>query len=144
MKKLDELQIIKRGNIFKHCFFTVLVLLMLYAAMLQLGVVLVQHQTGLILVALFSVSQFIIEMNLCDIYPLSEKRQRFLYYFIGLMGLFTVIVSAYGLVEGETGFIEDDLLSSSGAEIIMGCMFLVVFLVYIAKRIYNRQKEEVS
>ena len=144
MKKLDKLQLIKRGNIFKHCLLTVIVLLLLYALLLQFEISLLQHQIALILIIIFTISQFCVEMILCDIYPLTEKRQRFLYYLLGVVGLFIIVVASYDLVAGRADIIGDKMLTNTGAVLIMGCFFLVVFLTYTVKRIYNKKREDVS
>jgi membrane protease YdiL (CAAX protease family) len=144
IKKLDELQLIKRGNIFKHCLYTIIGLLIIYSLLLENGVVLTSHRNALVLIILFIVSMFCVEMIYHDIYPLSEKRQGVLYLFAGLAGLFVMIISARGLISGETRFTENEMLSDTGAGVIMGCLFLMIFLAYLVRIIFNKMRGEIT
>ena len=138
IKNLDELQYIKRGRIFKHCLFTIIGLLLVYIALLQVDIVLTDHQTALLLIIIFVVSLFCIEMIFYDIYPLSESRQKYLYFVMGLLGLVIIILAAYELITGETDFIENGILSNVGAGIITGSLFLLILLAYLVKKFFNR------
>jgi len=142
IKKLDELQLIKRGNIFKHCLFAIIGLLLLYIAMIELDIVFLSHSNTLILMIIFVVSMFCIEMIHYEIYPLSEKRQRFAYLFAGLFGTAAIIASIYEMVSGAMGFIENDMLSDAGAGVLMGSLFLAILLAYVCKLISNKKKSE--
>ena len=144
IKKLDELQYIKRGNIFKHCLFTIVGLLMIYTAMLEFDIIIASHRNALILIIIFIVSLFCIEMIYYEIYPLSEKRQKFLYLFAGLLGLTIIIAMSYELISGETRFMESQMLSDAGAGIIMGVMFLMIPAAYLIRRVHNKSKGESS
>jgi hypothetical protein len=144
LKNLDELQLIKRGNVFKHCLFTVIGLLMLYVMALELDIVFMSQRNALVLIILFVVSLFCIEMICCDIYPLSEKRQKFLYFFEGIFGTVIVTVSIYEIVSGEAGFIENEMLTDAGAGVIMGGLFILILLAYIGKSVYNKKIGELS
>jgi uncharacterized membrane protein YuzA (DUF378 family) len=142
MKKLDELQYIKRGNIFKHCLFTIIGLLLIYVVSLESGVVITSQRNALIMIILFVVSLFCIEMICYDIYPLSEKRQRILYIIIGLFGLGCIIISIKEMIEKEAGFIENQMISDNGAGILIGCFLFSILLAYLIKAIYNKKNEE--
>ena len=95
IKKLDELQYIKRGNVFKHCLFTTICLLLINIALLEFDIAIASQRSTLVLIVLFVVSLLCIEMIYFEIYPLSEKRQKFLYIFAGLYGLAAIIASVY-------------------------------------------------
>ena len=142
IKKLDELQIIKRGNIFKHCLFTIIGLLLLYLILLESDIVLMSQRNAITLIILIVVSMFCIEMICCDIYPLSEKRQRFIYLFMGLTGLLIISISSRDVISHETRFIENEMLSDTGAGIIMGGLFLSILFVYIIKSVHNKMRGE--
>jgi hypothetical protein len=81
-------------------------------------------------------------MILYDIYPLSEKRQGFIYLFGGLAGLYVIIISSGNLITGEVRFIENEMLSDAGAGVIMGGLFLMILFVYLIKIIYNKKRGE--
>jgi len=142
IKKLDELQIIKRGNIFKHCLFTIIGLLLLYLLSLESDIVLMSQRNAIALIILIIVSMFCIEMICYGIYPLSEKRQRFIYLFMGLAGLFIIFISSRDVISNETRFIENDMLSDAGAGIIMGGLFLLILFAYIIKSIHSKMRGE--
>jgi hypothetical protein len=144
LKNLDELQLIKRGNVFKHCLFTVIGLLLFYVLTLELDIVFMSQRNALILIILSVVALFCIEMICYDIYPLSEKRQKFLYFFEGIFGAVVVTVSIYEMVSGEAGFIENEMLTDEGAGVIMGGLFILILLAYIGKSVYNKKIGELS
>ena len=139
IKKLDELQYIKRGNVFKHCLFTIVGLLLLYITLSEFDIVLMSQRNALQLIIIFIVSLFCIEMIYYDIYPLSEKRQKFIYIIAGLFGITCMVITTYEMVFGEERFTENDLLSDSGAVAIMGGLLFVIFLAYVIKSIYNKR-----
>ena len=141
-KKLDELEIIKRGNIFKHSYFVTIGLLLLYYLSLTLDIIFISQQNALLLIIFFIVSLFCIEMILHDIYPLTEKRQRFIYVFLGLDGIVILATSVYDLIFGEASFIENRMISNSGTGIILGFIVFSVLLAYIFRSVYNKRKSE--
>jgi len=140
IKKLDELQYIKRGNIFKHCLLTIIGLLLIYLVLTESDIILMSQRSAIALIILFIVSMFCVEMIYYDIYPLSEKRQWLLYLFAGLAGVFVIVISSRGLISGETRFIENEILSDSGAGIIMGGLCLMILIAYLIKKVYNKTK----
>lgn len=141
IKKLDELEYIKRGNIFKHCLFTIIGLLLVYIVLLESDIIFISQRNVLIFIIMFIVSLFCIEMICYDIHPLSEKRQKFLYIFAGLFGVAIIIISAYELITSEASFIENNIISDTGTGIIIGCLFSLILLTYIIKSNYNKKRE---
>lgn len=139
IKKFDELQYIKRGNIFKHCLFTIIGLLLLYMAMTEFGIVLMSQRNALLLIIVIIVSLFCIEMICYDIYPLSEKRQKFIYIIAGLLGSVIIIISIYEMAFGEESFVENAVLSDIGAGAILGCLLFAIFFAYAIKSIFNKK-----
>jgi len=138
-KKLDELQYIKRGNIFKHCLFTIIGLLLLYIALVEFDIILMSQRNALLLIIIFIVSLFCIEMICYGIYPLSEKRQMFIYMIAGLCGLTVTIIALCEMVFGKESFIENEMLSDFGAGVILGCLLFAIFFAYAIKSKYNRK-----
>jgi uncharacterized membrane protein HdeD (DUF308 family) len=145
IKKLDELQYIKRGNIFKHCLFTVIGLLLLHILATELGIVFTSQRNALLLIVFFIISLFCVEMIYHGIYPLSEKRQKFLYIVMGLCGIVIIAASVYDMVSGNAGFAENGLLSDSGAGVFIGGLSLAIFVAYIIKSVFggkNKNRDE--
>jgi len=141
-KKLDELELIKRGNIFKHSYFVTIGLLLLYYITLTLGFVFISQQNAILLIIFFIVSLFCIEMIYHDIYPLTEKRQKIIYYLLGLYGIAVLAAGVYDLVFGEANFVENRIISNSGTGIILGCISLSILIAYIFRSVYNKKKNE--
>jgi len=139
IKKLDELQYIKRGNVFGHCLITLIGLLVVNIIMIELGIVFMNQRNMLIFIIIFTVSQFCIEMICYDIFPLSEKRQRFVYIFAGLIGIVFIFISVHSIISGEAGFTENEILSDAGAGIFTGCLMLSIFLSYTIKYLYKKR-----
>ena len=142
IKKLDELELIKRGNIFKHCLFTVMGMLFLLLMTLQADIVLMSQRNALALIIIFISAMFVVEMIIYGIFPLSEKRQRFIYFFMGLAGVFLIAISARELITGEYRFIEDGMLSDAGAGVIMGGLFTLILIAYAIKCAYVKSINE--
>jgi predicted acyltransferase len=143
-KKLDELQYIKRGNIFKHCLFTVIGLLLLYYTVLGFDIVIMSQRNAILLIIIFTVSLFCIEMIWNEIYPISEKRQKFLYFILGLFGFAVIILSAYEMITGKACFMEREIISDTGTGFIMGCLLFMIFAAYILRKITAKKKGEMS
>lgn len=78
-KNLAELQLLKRGNIFKNCFFTVLLLLFVNLSLLKLDIKILNSESAMLLFMQIPITLFCIEMILYDIYPVGENRMRLLY-----------------------------------------------------------------
>ena len=142
IKKLDELQYIKRGNIFKHCLFTIIGLLLLNIAAIEFDLVFMSQRNSLILIIVFVVSLFCIEMICYGIYPLSEKRQKFIYFFAGFIGMAAIITTAYEMIFDKVSFIKNRMLSDSGAGLIMGCLLFAILIAYVMKIVYEIKRGE--
>ena len=73
-----------------------------------------------------------IEFIIHGIFPLSEQRQKFLYYFCGLFGIAAIIACGYDLLNEKTALITDGKIAESALGVIYGVMFLAIFLVSIS------------
>ena len=144
MKKLDhldELQLIKRGNVFKHGLFTLAGLLLANALLYACGIEWATGKWAELTMILFTVVLCCIEFICYDIYPLTEKRQKFLYYFSGLVGIASISACVYDLLTEKTGFIVDDKVTESALGIVYGLMFMALFVTYIMKSKYNAKRD---
>ena len=140
MKKiehLDELQLLKRGNIFKHGLFSLVGLLLVNTLLYSCGIEWAAGKWAELTITLFVIVLCSIEFICYDIYPLTEKRQKYLIYFSGLFGLASIIACVYDLLTEKTGMIVEGKIANDALGIIYGLMFSAVFLAYKIKTRHN-------
>jgi hypothetical protein len=143
MKKLDELQLLKRGNVFKHGLFILGGLVLLNAYLENNNIFVLNDRWAVPLIVLVTVAACAIEMICYDIYPLTEKRQKLLIYFVGLFGLASIIISVFEMLSGQISFIHNSQVTDEGIGILFGCTFVSITTAYIIKSFYNaKQKDE--
>ena len=141
IKKLDELQILKRGNIFKHGMFCLIGLLLLNTLLYSQGIEWASGKWAELTIILFTIVLCSIEFILYDIYPLTENMQKHLIYFLGLFGFVALIACIYDLIVGKSGIVVDGKITETTLGIIYGLMFISVFVVYKLKKQYNAKHE---
>ena len=141
IKKLDELQLLKRGNIFKHGMFCLIGLLLLNTALYSQGIEWASGKWAELTIILFTIVLCSIEFIFYDIYPLTENKQKHLIHFLGLFGFAAFIACIYDLAIGKTGIIVDGKITETALGIIYGLMFISVFVVYKLKKQYNAKHE---
>lgn len=144
MKKLahlDELQLLKRGNVFKHGFFCLTGLLLVNALLYSYGIEWVSGKWAELTIVLFVIVLCSVEFICYDIYPLTEKRQKGGIYFLGLFGLVSIAACGYDLAIEKVGIIADGKITASALGILYGVMFLSVTLAYKLKTKYNVKHE---
>lgn len=141
IKKLDELQLLKRGNIFKHGMFCLIGLLLLNTLLYSQGIEWASGKWAELTIILFTIVLCSIEFILYDIYPLTENKQKHLIYFLGLFGFVALIACIYDLIVGKSGIVVDGKITETALEIIYGLMFISVFVVYKLKKQYNAKHE---
>lgn len=141
IKKLDELQLLKRGNIFKHGMFFLIGLLLLNTLLYSQGIEWASGKWAELTIILFTIVLCSIEFILYDIYPLTENKQKHLIYFLGLFGFVALIACIYDLIVGKSGIVVDGKITETALGIIYGLMFISVFVVYKLKKQYNAKHE---
>lgn len=141
IKKLDELQLLKRGNIFKHGMFCLIGLLLLNTLLYSQGIEWASGKWAELTIILFTIVLCSIEFILYDIYPLTENMQKHLIYFLGLFGFVALIACIYDLIVGKSGIVVDGKITETTLGIIYGLMFISVFVVYKLKKQYNAKHE---
>ena len=141
IKKLDELQLLKRGNIFKHGMFCLIGLLLLNTLLYSQGIEWASGKWAELTIILFTIVLCSIEFILYDIYPLTEHKQKHLIYFLGLLGFVALIDCIYDLIVGKSGIVVDGKITETALGIIYGLMFISVFVVYKLKKQYNAKHE---
>lgn len=140
-KNLDELQLLKRGNIFKHCFFTLLILMFVNLSLLKLEIKILSPENTMILFMQVSVTLFCVKMILNDIYPISENRMRTLYAVYGLLGIAFAIITVIDVFIKGDPIIENQMLSDAGVGLVMAILSLTIVVAYIIKKLNNRNIE---
>lgn len=144
MKKLghlDELQLLKRGNVFKHGLFSLAGLLLLNALLYSCGIEWASGKWAELSLILFTVVLCSIEFIYYDIYPLTEKRQKALIVFCGLFGTAAIIACLYDFIFENAQMISNGKISESALGIIYGVMFASIFITYKFKKKYNAKHE---
>ena len=141
IKKLDELQLLKRGNIFKHGMFFLIGLLLLNTLLYSQGIEWTSGKWAELTIILFTIVLCSIKFILYDIYPLTENKQKHLIYFLGLFGFVALIACIYDLIVGKSGIVVDGKITETALGIIYGLMFISVFVVYKLKKQYNAKHE---
>ena len=141
IKNLDELQLLKRGNVFKHGLFCLIGLLLLNALLYSQGIEWASGKWAELTIVLFTVVLCSIEFIFYDIYPLTEGKQKHLIYFCGLFGLVALVACVYDLASANTGIVDNGKISASALGAVYGLMFLFVFIVYMLKKQYNKKHE---
>lgn len=141
IKKLDELQLLKRGNVFKHGMFCLIGLLLINTLLYSQGIEWASGKWAELTIILFTIVLCSIEFIYYDIYPLTENKQKHLIHFLGLFGLVALIACIYDLTIGNTGVIVDGKITESALGVIYGLMFISVFVVYKLKKQYNAKHE---
>ena len=141
IKKLDELQLLKRGNIFKHGMICLIGLLLLNTLLYSQGIEWASGKWAELTIILFTIVLCSIEFILYDIYPLTENKQKHLIYFLGLFGFVALIDCIYDLIVGKSGIVVDGKITETALGIIYGLMFISVFVVYKLKKQYNAKHE---
>ncbi|MGX8833301.1 hypothetical protein ACWG0P_03730 [Amedibacillus sp. YH-ame6] len=144
MKKsehLDELQLLKRGNVFKHGLFSLIGLLLINALLYSCGIQWAEGKWSELTIILFVVVLCIIEFVCYDIYPLTERKQKRFIYFSGLFGLLAIIACMYDFIFEYAKIIVNGKISESALGVIYGAMFLSTFIAYKLKTKYNANHE---
>ena len=141
IKKLDELQLLKIGNIFKHGMVCLIGLLLLNTLLYSQGIEWASGKWAELTIILFTIVLCSIEFILYDIYPLTENKQKHLIYFLGLFGFVALIACIYDLIVGKSGIVVDGKITETALGIIYGLMFISVFVVYKLKKQYNAKHE---
>lgn len=129
-KNLDELQLLKRGNIFKHGLFILVSLLLLNTLLYSYGIEWTTGKWGELTIILITIVICAIEFIYHDIYPLTENKQKYLIYISGLYGLTAIVICIYDMISKKTGIIVDGKVTSNTLGIIYGVLFIAVFVTY--------------
>ncbi len=133
LKQLDELELLKRGNVFKHGLFALGGLLLANTLLYSLGIEWASGKWAELTILLFVVALCSIELICYGIYPLTEKRQKGLIYFSGLLGTMAIIAGIYDLVSEKAGGVVNGKITDSALSIVYGILFTAIFIAYKLK-----------
>lgn len=136
-KNLDELQIIKRGNVFKHGLFIALGLLLINSALYAYGVEWAPDGFAELTIVIVTIVFCSIEFIYHDIYPLKIERQKYVIYLTGIYGIVSIAISVYDLIRSKNGIILNGRITESALSIIYGCLMIAILLAYLIKTNYN-------
>ncbi len=141
-KNLDERQLLQRGNVFQHSMILLFILLMLDAFLkedglfLEKGLVWAEGMWENILIVWAALALCFSEFIILEIAPLGKSMGIF-YTVMGCVGAFIAIVCACRIAAGHVPFVVGHTLTSMGSEVIQGCFMVLIFLVFLGKKLYN-------
>lgn len=143
VKGLDELQLIKRGNAFKHAFFTLV-------GSSLVNILLVNHVLGIewaeggreeLTIVLFSLMVLIAEFAWHGIIPFGEKQQKAFMVLYAVTGLFLVGVCVYDLVFEHAKIFFNGQVTPSALVGFYGIMFIMITVVYMLRQITLKKED---
>lgn len=142
--KLDERQLLLRGNALKHGFILIVILLLIDAFLKDLGIVLIEGMWGNILIIVISSCVCLNEMVINDSMNIEEKSERMLVLLLGIGGLILFVWGIIDLVIRPSKIILKGSLSKQGAEMFMAIAWSSVLITYLFKRKKLKQLDEES
>lgn len=138
---LDERQLLQRGNVFQHGIGLFFVLVLINAFFKEEGIVWAEGMWENLLIIWAVITLCLGEFAIKEIYPMGGG-MNVIYILEGVFGAFLFIM---GIMEAANGleplFVEEHVLSRTGAQIIQGFLMIVLLLVFCGKKVYNRRKE---
>ncbi len=136
-KHLDELQLVKRGNVYKRCLFVLVSLLLLNTILYSFGIEWAEGRWPELTIIIFVIVLCHIEFIYYEIYPLSENMQKFLAYFSGIIGIAAIIACVYEAITEKPGIIADGKIVISVLGGVYGLMLTSIFVAYMLKKRLN-------
>lgn len=137
---LDERQLLQRGNVFQHGIILFFVLLMVDAFLKECDIVWAEGMWENLIIIWIVVALCLGEYAVLDIYP-AGGGMNVIYCVEGICGAFLLVM---GIMEVATGqealLIGPHTLSRTGGQIIEGTLMVILLLVFLGKKVYNRRK----
>ncbi len=138
-KNLDERELQIRGGVALHTMLFGFALLLLVTMLDLLGLFYIEQPFGYLLVLLLMVAMLCMEMIYHEVYPIGEKRQRFLYYVLGAYGIIVLPICIMAYKNGEVFFVEKTV-TQNGVLAGMAVVYIAVCLFYIMRSRKSKQK----
>ncbi len=138
---LDERQLLQRGNVFQHGLVLFFVLVAVNAVLKDDGIVWAEGMWENMLIIWAVVMLCLGEFAVKEIYPMGGGMS-VIYILEGVCGAFIMV---FGIIETATGaenfLVGPHTLSRTGAQIIEGASMVLLLLVFLGKKVYNRRRE---
>lgn len=138
-EKLDERQLMIRGNIYYQALTLISVLLITnFYLKTFLNIDWVYGEWDYLLILFIGLLWIFIRFIMCDIYPLTKVKYHFLFIFTGIYGFGVGGFSLYFIVTNQTPFIKNDTITNMGAFVLFASIYACIFVAYIIKLLYNK------
>ena len=140
--KLDDRQLKIRGNIYfkSYTVFSFIIIGLFFTKEL-LGIDLMVGDWEYLIALFISVTYCFILMIYHEIYPLTQTRYRLLFIFFGLYGFGFFALYLFMIINGRPLFV-DNKLSVLGCELIFVTFYIIIFVTYVIKVIYNHYHQD--
>lgn len=140
--KLDERQLKIRGNVYFKSYSILSINMILLIFSKEIFNIDLMYGEWEYLIALFiSVTYCLTLMIYHEIYPLTETRYRLLFVCFGLYGLGFFSLYLYRILNGKPLIIKNQL-SVLGCELIFTSFYIIIFITYLIKVIYNHYHQD--
>lgn len=139
LKKLDEYELIMRGDIFKRTLLFMGICLLLYTFLFDMDIIFLHVVHANLLIIMAAVTFFSISMIHKNIYPLSENRQRFVMFSAGACGLIALVLSVVSVFDNKESLIMSGYMSEDFVVMILGALLILIPAYYLIHKM--RYKE---
>ena len=138
-KKLDEYELIIRGDICKRTLCLMGTCLLFYTCLYDMDIIFLQNLHANILIIIISATFFNISMIYKNIYPLNEQRQRVVIFASGLSGLIAVFLSITFFTSNNERVMMEGYVNENLVIMIAGGLLMAIPIFYLIHKI--RYKE---
>ena len=139
LKKLDEYELIMRGDIFKRTLLFVGICLLLYTFLFDMDIIFLHVVHANLLIIMAAVTFFSVSMIHKNIYPLSENRQRFVIFSAGVCGLIAVVLSTISASDSKESLIVSGYMSEDLVIMILGGLLILIPVYYVIHKIKDKE-----
>lgn len=140
--RLDERQLKIRGNIYFKSFSVLSFIIIAIFFIKEIFNIDLMIGDWEYLIALFiSITYCFILMIYYEIYPLTKAQYRLLFIFFGLYGFGFFGLYLFLIINGKP-LIIDNQLSVLGCELIFTSFYIIIFITYVIKVIYNHYHQD--
>ena len=140
--KLDERQLMIRGDIFMHGYFIIGALLILYAFILDAGLFEIEGVFSNIVILGISGTICVIEKIYRDVVDTSNIRMMILIIMLGVIGITSMVNGIMSAVSNGEILMSASMLSQTGSIILISVCEILIVLVYVVKILVSRGKVE--
>lgn len=138
--ELDERQQKQRGDVFQHGIVLFFVLLFANAMLKECDITWAEGMQEDLLIIWIVIAQCLGEFAILEIYPIGGG-MNVIYIADGLCGTVLFTLCLKEILTGEEMFAVGHTLTRTGSQMIQGALMLLLLLVFLGKKVYNRRKE---